>query len=159
MKIRIIGSRIPEKIWCLCMQILVRIFFLVRINLMSMKRKKANSNLYLRKEPCFKTNNVHVQQQNCFYKKWHNRIEIVINGNSKNKFCFWFSVFEKKKKKKTMRFFWSRIFLGRWENCKLLPKMKNVSYFPNYDILIRNLKLRQFEISFLFSHHSRNIST
>ena len=52
------------------------------------EKKKANSNLYLRKEPCFKTINVHVQQQNCFYKKSHNRIEIVINFNSKNQFCF-----------------------------------------------------------------------
>ena len=63
-------------------------FFLVRINLMSTKRKKANSNLYLRKEPWFNTINEHFQQQNRFYKKWHNRIEIVINGNSKNQFSF-----------------------------------------------------------------------
>ena len=132
-------------------------FFRVRINLMSTKRKKASSNLYLRKEPCFKTINVHVQQQNCFYKKWHNRIEIVINGNSKNEFCFWLSVFEKKTKKLWgfgLAFFW----VGG-KNCKLLPKIKNVSYFPNYDMLIRNLNFRQFEISFLFSYLSRNIST
>ena len=134
MKIRIVGSRIPEKIWCLCMQIQVRIFFLVRINLMSTKRKKANSNLYLRKEPCFKKINVHVQQQNCFYKKWHNRIEIVINGNSKNEFCFWFSVFENKKQKKLGDFFGLAFFWvgGKTVNCCQKWKMYRISRITMY---------------------------
>ena len=126
---------------------------------MSTKRKKANSNLYLRKEPCLKTIKVHVQQQNCFYKNDITVLKSLLTVTARMSFAFNYGFLKKKKKKKKLWGFGLAFFWVGGKNCKLLPKMKNVSYFPNYDMLIRNLKLRQFEISFLFSYLSRNIST
>ena len=76
----IIRSRSPKKIWCLCMQILVR------INIALMKKKKI-----------FCQNNSHAPVANkitASHKKWCAHSETVFNGNSKREFCC-FLVYEK----------------------------------------------------------------
>ena len=75
----IIRSRSPKKIWCLCMQILVR------INIALMKKKKTDPN-YIREK------NLLSKQFTCTCICAH--IETVFNGNSKREFCC-FLVYEK----------------------------------------------------------------
>ena len=133
-------------------------FFLVRINFMSMKRKKLTpiyiweKNLVSRQLTCTFSN------KTAFIKNRITVLKSLLTLTARISFAF-DSRFLKKNNKKKQWDFCLAVFWVGGKNCKLLPKMKNVSYFPNYDMLIRNLKLRQFQISFLFWYLSRNIST
>ena len=114
MKIRIIGSRIPEKIWSLCMQIQVRIFFSGENKLnVNEKEKKLTpiyiweKNLVSRQLTCTFSN------KTAFIKNVITVLKSLLTVTARMSFAF-DSPFLKKKTKKTMRF-WSRNFLGRWE--------------------------------------------
>lgn len=71
------------------------------------------------------------QAELCIHKKWHTRIEICFNSNSKNEIFFvsWYL-----KKNPFISVSWFSGLKGKTVSWK----METVSYFVNYDILIRN---------------------
>ena len=76
------------------------------------------------------------QQHHCFYKKQDtHHIEIVFNLKARKRLVF----FPQLRKQKHILVLWFSGMVG-----KLYCEMKNVSYFPNHDVLIRTLQFHLF---------------
>ena len=112
---------VPRKSGALCMQILVR------INLISIKKKKTDSNLYLRRESCIKTIHMHIkQQQNCFHTKMICILKSILTVTARKSFSFvyWF-------KKLNLHFvvmiFWvgGKSFIMKNENRIIFPESQH----------------------------------
>ena len=82
----IIRSRGPKKIWCLCLQTLVR------INLVNEKEKNLLQFILEKTILCLYNSRARAATTKLFIKKWHTPIEFILNSNSKRRFCFFFSL-------------------------------------------------------------------
>ena len=92
--------RSPKMIWCLCMQILVR------INLMSLKKTDWLQYLLEKRILCQENSCAPVANTTVFIKKSCTNIEIVSKGNNKKESCFCSSVYEKNLSHFGITIFW-----------------------------------------------------
>ena len=113
-------------IWCLCIQILVR------INLMSLKKTNWLQYLLEKRILCQENSCAPVANTTVFIKNHAQILKLYLKVTTRRSFVFvpWFM--------KKLIAFWYHDFLARWGKTAS-SKMKTVLYFPNHDTVIYTL--------------------